>query len=104
MTHFYGPCFNSLETPVIRDADGLTCLTFYYNMHGENVGSLTVYTQVLDRYDDRISYPEYSIEREQGTQWLLFRKTIPMHGRNKRVGITYCKPVDVLRLLHVYIC
>ena len=51
------------------------CLQFYYNMYGEDMGSLTV----------KISYSSDAVEdaqlwkkeKDQGTQWVLARVQIP---------------------------
>lgn len=54
-------------------------------MHGRHLGNLTVYTQTSNDENSRIMYDDYAISGEHGTQWLQFRKTIPMYGGRKRV-------------------
>lgn len=51
----------------------LHCLSFYYHMHGSNIGALNVYTMAQNQ---KLSAPVWKRSIDQGYQWKQAKVTI----------------------------
>ncbi|XP_025085553.1 MAM and LDL-receptor class A domain-containing protein 1-like [Pomacea canaliculata] len=74
-----------LHSEILNNSSHPQCLTFWYNMHGAGMGTLSVYKNLVSRTSGLIQL--WTLSGDQGAQWQ--KASVPVHDNKKEFMLVF---------------